>query len=75
VASDSVTSNDLAAFHHDDIYNPVDPDTLADRLVAAGFTDVEVRTNAFGWAARGQRTGVLQHPLLLRQTAANPLRR
>jgi SAM-dependent methyltransferase len=56
LASDGVASNELAAFHHDDIYNPIDPDTLADRLAAAGFTDVEVRTNAFGWAARGQRT-------------------
>jgi rubredoxin len=56
VASDSVASNELAAFHHDDIYNPIDPDTLADRLAATGFTDVEVRTNAFAWAARGQPT-------------------
>jgi SAM-dependent methyltransferase len=56
LASDGVASNELAAFHHDDIYNPIDPDTLADRLAAAGFIDVEVRTNAFGWAARGQRT-------------------
>jgi SAM-dependent methyltransferase len=61
LASDGVASNELAAFHHDDIYNPIDPDTLADRLAAAGFTDVEVRTNAFGWAARGQRTRSRAH--------------
>jgi SAM-dependent methyltransferase len=56
VVSDSVASDDLAAFHHDDVYNPVDPHTIADRLAAAAFTDIEVRTNGFGWAARGQST-------------------
>ena len=55
VASDSLASDDLAAFHHDDVYNPVEPGTIADRLAAAGFTEVEVRTNAFGWAARGEK--------------------
>jgi SAM-dependent methyltransferase len=55
VASDSLASDDLAAFHHDDVYNPVEPGTIADRLATAGFTDVEVRTNAFGWAARGEK--------------------
>ena len=52
VASDSVASTDLAALHRDDIYNPVDPDTVADRLRAAGFAAVEVRVNPFGWVAR-----------------------
>ena len=51
VASDSLGSDDLAAAHEDDTYNPVDPQTLAGRLAAAGFTDVEVKTNEFGWAA------------------------
>ena len=52
VASDSVGSEDLAAFHDDDVYNPVDPDTLDARFAAAGFASVEVRANEFGWAAR-----------------------
>jgi SAM-dependent methyltransferase len=56
VASDSVASDDLAALHHDDTYNPVDPDTVADRLTAAGFADADVRANAFGWAAHARRS-------------------
>ena len=51
VASDSLASDELAAHHEDDTYNPVDPDTLAARLEAAGFSEVDVRTNPFGWAA------------------------
>lgn len=51
VASDSLASEDLAAHHEDDTYNPVDPESLPARLRAAGFADVEVRTNEFGWAA------------------------
>lgn len=55
VASDSVASDELAALHRDDTYNPVDPATVADRLVAAGLCEVDVRANAFGWAAHARR--------------------
>ncbi len=55
VASDSVASDELAALHHDDVYNPVDPATVADRLTAAGFGAVDVRANEFGWAAHALR--------------------
>jgi 16S rRNA A1518/A1519 N6-dimethyltransferase RsmA/KsgA/DIM1 with predicted DNA glycosylase/AP lyase activity len=51
VASDSLASDELAAHHEDDTYNPVDPASLPVRLEAAGFNEVEVRTNPFGWAA------------------------
>ena len=51
VASDSLASEELASHHDDDTYNPVDPESLPARLRAAGFADVEVRTNPFGWAA------------------------
>jgi ubiquinone/menaquinone biosynthesis C-methylase UbiE len=51
VASDSLASEELEAHHEGDTYNPVDPATLPDRLTAAGFEDIEVRTNPFGWAA------------------------
>lgn len=51
VASDSLGSDELAAMHDGDTYNPVDPEALPARLGAAGFVDVEVRTNPFGWAA------------------------
>jgi ubiquinone/menaquinone biosynthesis C-methylase UbiE len=49
VASDSLGSEELKVHHEDDTYNPVDPDTLPDRLAAAGFADVNVRVNDFGW--------------------------
>jgi SAM-dependent methyltransferase len=55
VASDSAASEDLAAFHDDDIYNPIDPATLDARLTAAGFGTVDVRSNEFGWAAHAVR--------------------
>lgn len=55
VAADSRASDELAALHHDDTYNPVDPDTVATRLAAAGFADVDVRVNEFGWAAHARR--------------------
>lgn len=52
VAADSVASTDLAALHDDDVYNPVDPTTVEARLVTAGFADIEVSANDFGWTAR-----------------------
>ena len=51
VASDSLGSDELANAHEGDTYNPVDPSSLRERLAAAGFADVEVKTNEFGWAA------------------------
>lgn len=42
VLSDSVASDALREFHHDDIYNPIDPSTLEARLATAGFADVHV---------------------------------
>lgn len=55
VAADSVASDDLAAFHEGDTYNPVDPATVGDRLRAAGFADVEVRAMDVGWASHARR--------------------
>jgi SAM-dependent methyltransferase len=55
VAGDSLASEELEAHHQGDTYNPIDPAALAGRLEAAGFSQVEVRTNPFGWAARAQR--------------------
>ena len=55
VASDSVASDELAALHDDDIYNPIDPTGVEARLTAAGFGAVEVRFNEFGWAAHAAR--------------------
>ena len=50
VASDSLASEELEAHHEGDTYNPVDPASLPSRLAAAGFVDVNVQTNPFGWA-------------------------
>jgi len=51
VANDSVASAELAALHDGDIYNPVDPLSVEDRLRAAGFERIAVRHNDFGWVA------------------------
>lgn len=55
VASDSVASEDLAALHTDDIYNPVDPSTLCDRLTAIGFAVIKVESNTLGWRCHARR--------------------
>ena len=57
VANDSVASPELAALHDGDVYCPVDPTTLEERLVSAGFQDVRVRANEFGWAAHATSCG------------------
>jgi predicted methyltransferase len=36
---------------------PMDPDGLAARLERAGFEQVDVRTNEYGWAARARARG------------------
>jgi SAM-dependent methyltransferase len=58
VASDSLPSPDLEAFHEGDTYLPIDPDTVGDRLQRAGFVDVEIDTNEYSWAARARRTAL-----------------
>ncbi|MGQ0505693.1 MAG: class I SAM-dependent methyltransferase [Myxococcaceae bacterium] len=55
VASDSVASNELESLHHGDIYNPVDPRSNESRLLQAGFSTIEVRSNDFGWATTARR--------------------
>jgi ubiquinone/menaquinone biosynthesis C-methylase UbiE len=55
VASDSLGSDELAAHHEDDTYNPLDPDSLPDRLTAAGFERIDVRANPYGWAVIAHR--------------------
>lgn len=55
--SDSAPSDDLRAFHEDDVYNPIDPKELPDRLTAVGFTDVEVEARDGGYRFRARPTG------------------
>jgi SAM-dependent methyltransferase len=52
VVSDSVPDEGLRAFHEGDTYMPVDPEGIGARLEQAGFTDVDVSVNEFGWSAR-----------------------
>lgn len=54
LASDSVASKELAELHDGDVYNPVPPETIMERLTASGFADVDVRSNAFGWACHAR---------------------
>ena len=53
--ADSVASPELADLHVDDVYNPVDPAGLQDRLQRAGFVDVAVDWHDFGWRAHARR--------------------
>lgn len=53
VGTDSLDSEPIRQFHVDDVFVPVDPDTLGSRLEAVGFTNVcvdvrdyEIRFNA-----------------------------
>jgi hypothetical protein len=57
VACDSLSSDELAELHEGDTYVPIDPDGLAARLERAGFEQVEVRTNEYGWAAQARARG------------------
>jgi SAM-dependent methyltransferase len=49
VAADGVFSEGSLAFHDSDTYHPIDPDGLAARLDAAGFTAIDVRPHDLGW--------------------------
>jgi SAM-dependent methyltransferase len=55
VALDSVENEWLRDFHKGDTYQPVDPASLPQRLDAAGFCDIEVRTGDYGWTALARR--------------------
>jgi SAM-dependent methyltransferase len=56
VAGDSLANPESEAHHDGDTYNPVDPATLPARLKSAGFADVEVKTNDFGWTAAARKS-------------------
>ena len=57
VACDSLPSEALAQLHEGDTYVPIDSDGLAAQLERAGFEQVEVRINEYGWAARARARG------------------
>jgi SAM-dependent methyltransferase len=56
VLGDSLASPELEAHHEGDTYNPVDPDSLAQRLKRVGFAQAQVKTNPFGWAAQARKS-------------------
>ena len=56
VAADSIGSEGLREFHHDDVYQPVDPDGLPIRLGRAGLVDIDVNVyRDQGWNAFGRK--------------------
>ena len=56
MGSDSLDSPEFRSFHEDDICTPVDPNTLAHRLRAAGLTAIEVNPNPFAVNFRAKAT-------------------
>jgi SAM-dependent methyltransferase len=57
VAADGVYNEGTVAFHEGDTYNPIEPDELPGRLVAAGFVDVDVRLHELGWMCTARAGG------------------
>ena len=55
IAVDGIGSDAVRAFHDGDTYQPIDPSTLPARLGDAGFTDVAVKVNEYGWAVVARR--------------------
>ncbi len=53
VAADGVFSEGSQAFHAGDTYNPIDPDSLAQRLGSVGFTSINVQLHDLGWFCSG----------------------
>jgi SAM-dependent methyltransferase len=47
LGTDSVDSDAIREFHVDDVFVPLPPDQLGDRLEAAGFRDVDVHAGDF----------------------------
>jgi SAM-dependent methyltransferase len=53
--ADSLDSPEFRAMHEDDTCVPVEPDRLAGRLTAAGFSDVQVNANPYVVEFRARR--------------------
>jgi SAM-dependent methyltransferase len=54
-AGDKLASAELEGHPEGDTYNPVDPSSLAERLAAAGFVDVAIKTNAYAWSVTARK--------------------
>jgi SAM-dependent methyltransferase len=49
VAADGIENEATRQFHSDDVYNPIDPESLDLRLTRNGFISTEVRVYDIGW--------------------------
>ena len=49
VAADGIENESTRLFHADDIYNPIEPETLNGRLTRSGFATIDVRVYDIGW--------------------------
>ncbi len=54
--ADGFDSDAVREFHEGDLYCPIDPASLGDRLGAAGFEGVDVETYELGWVCRATLT-------------------
>jgi len=54
IGNDSMDSAEFREFHEGDICTPIDPASLAPRLMAAGLVDVAVDTNPFAFKFVGR---------------------
>jgi SAM-dependent methyltransferase len=55
VGTDGEDTAERRALHVGDIFTPIDPATLADRLTAAGFADADVESNGDRFRFRARR--------------------
>lgn len=55
LVADGFDSEGVRQFHIGDTYNPIDPQTLAPRLEAAGFENISVTEHELGWYCRAVR--------------------
>lgn len=56
VAVDSRDREAIRGFHENDVFVPMDPESLGDRLLTAGFVDVEISTTDFEVRFTARRT-------------------
>ena len=57
VGTDGEDTPARRALHVDDVFTPIDPATLADRLAAAGFADADVESTGDRFRFRARRPG------------------
>jgi hypothetical protein len=55
VGTDGEDTAQRRALHVGDVFTPIDPATLADRLTAAGFAEADVESNGDRFRFRGRR--------------------